>query len=121
MRLAGLWTLCLTLLSWSAEATGLHACAHHARIAHTPAAAAHQHGDHQADHGGTPTDTGGQHERCTCASGCPTAAAPALPAALAAREAAAPKTAPLIATAARPRRLSSPHVLPFAQAPPRFT
>lgn len=72
-RAIGLWVLGFLLLGWSAEATGLHACPHHAGIG-APGAVAAAPAEH-GHHGAAPAGHSAQREHagCTCSSGCPTA------------------------------------------------
>jgi hypothetical protein len=109
----------ILLLSGAGEAAGVHPCPHHSGIA-APAAAAGDHHHHRGAHDrSAPADH--DHAPCNCGGHC----APPLglvlpPVAIIPVPSAVVDAARALRTGAeaRPAR-HIPHLLPFAQAPPR--
>jgi hypothetical protein len=129
-RLTALLAATLLLLSGAGDAFGAHPCPHHAAIGAPGHATAETGGGLHADahhaaaaHDAAPADAGHDgHDACTCGGVCPVSTGPAP---LAAPALVALPLLPAVTASAvptQPAELPSrhlPHLLPFAQAPPR--
>jgi hypothetical protein len=114
-RLIAATGVLMLLMSSSADALGLHRCAHHDALPSATETDAGHHGHHSA-----PADSDEQQsESCTCVGTCSISTAVLAPSANAAVAAEAP-TRP---SAQAPRRAtpaakSAEHLLPYSTAPP---
>jgi hypothetical protein len=120
-RLTALLAAVLFFLAWGGEAAGAHACPHHAGVHRAPGAH-HDAGHGAGAHHGAPEDgNAGQHDACTCATGCPSATGSLLPAPApdAGIQVAESRIAPRpFHTVQSPAPLFLPYFLPYSQAPP---
>ena len=114
-RLIAATGVLLLLLSSSADALGLHRCAHHDAL---PSAAQAETGHH--DHHSAPADTDEpEHETCTCVGTCSVSTAVAAP--LGSSVVLAPALHGAIGQSpppAVPQAQPAAHLLPYSTAPP---
>ena len=104
----------LLLLSGSADALGLHRCAHHDALPSAEQTESGHHGHHSA-----PADDNEQSESCTCVGTCSVSSAVITPRANASIALLAPQRARAqVSEHNTPSAASAEHLLPWSTAPP---